>query len=66
MTKNKSLTKEQHAELLQTLKQRFEKNKNRHEGIQWEQVLAKLEENPEKLWSLQQMEATEGEPEINA
>ena len=64
MTKNKSLTKEQHAELLQTLKQRFEKNKNRHEGIQWEQVLAKLEENPEKLWSLQQMEATEGEPDV--
>ena len=37
---------------------------NRHEGIEWVQVLAKLEEKPEKLWSLQQMEATEGEPDV--
>ncbi|MFF5996436.1 DUF4256 domain-containing protein [Lysinibacillus sp. KU-BSD001] len=60
----KSLTKEQHTELVQTLRDRFEKNMNRHEGIEWEQIVAKLEENPDKLWSLHQMEATEGEPDV--
>lgn len=64
MAKNQVLTEGQHTELLQILKQRFEKNMNRHEGIEWEQVVARLEENPEKLWSLQQMETTEGEPDI--
>ncbi|AWE08780.1 DUF4256 domain-containing protein [Lysinibacillus sp. 2017] len=64
MLKSKTVTEEQLAQLLQTLKQRFEKNMNRHEGIQWEQVLEKLEECPEKLWSLQQMEETEGEPDV--
>lgn len=60
----KSLTREQQENLLQTLKVRFEKNMNRHEGIEWEQILAKLEENPEKLSSLHQMEVTEGEPDV--
>ena len=60
----KSLTSEQHTEVVQTLKDRFEKNMNRHERIEREQVLARLEQSPEKLWSLYQMEATEGEPDI--
>ncbi|WP_332646040.1 DUF4256 domain-containing protein [Lysinibacillus sp. 54212] len=60
----KSLTSEQHTEVVQTVKDRFEKNMHRHEGIEWEQVLARLEQSPEKLWSLYQMEATEGEPDV--
>jgi hypothetical protein len=51
-------------ELLTTLKARFEKNMNRHEGLEWDKVQAKLEENPEKLWSLNEMERTEGEPDV--
>lgn len=64
MAKNQVLTEGQHTELLQILKRRFERNMNRHESIEWEQVVARLEENPGKLWSLQQMETTEGEPDI--
>lgn len=51
-------------ELLKVLKARFEKNMNRHEGIEWDKVLAKLNDNTEKLWSLNQMEETGGEPDI--
>lgn len=51
-------------ELLKTLKMRFEKNPNRHKGIAWANVQAKLEANPEKLWSLDEMERTEGEPDV--
>jgi hypothetical protein len=51
-------------ELLGTLKTRFEKNKNRHKGINWDKVLARLEANPAKLWSLNEMEITEGEPDV--
>ena len=51
-------------ELINVLQQRFEKNMNRHEGIQWSKVLAKLETNTEKLWSLSEMERTGGEPDI--
>ncbi|MBI3774415.1 MAG: DUF4256 domain-containing protein [Gammaproteobacteria bacterium] len=54
----------QREELLKTLKTRFEKNLNRHEGIAWENVQAKLKANPEKLWSLNEMERTGGEPDI--
>jgi len=65
MTKgNKQLLQEQHEELLETLKARFEKNRHRHEGVEWASVQAKLEENPGKLWSLHEMEATEGEPDV--
>ncbi len=51
-------------ELLATLKARFEKNKGRHEGLEWAKVQAKLEANPEKLWSLHAMESTGGEPDV--
>ncbi len=53
-------------ELLKTLKARFEKNMNRHKGLDWEKVLAKLEANPEKFWSLDEMEETGGEPDVIA
>jgi hypothetical protein len=58
------LTKAQHDTLLSGLKERFEKNMKRHEGIDWEKVQAKLEGNPEKLWSLHEMERTGGEPDV--
>ena len=65
MTKrNKELSPEQRDELLGTLKDRFEKNMNRHKGIDWVQVQAKLEANTEKLWSLNEMEGTGGEPDV--
>ena len=51
-------------ELLNTLKDRFEKNKNRHKDIEWAKVQARLEANPEKLWSLNEMESTGGEPDV--
>ena len=50
--------------LLSTLKTRFEKNMNRHKGIDWASVQARLEANPEKLWSLDDMEITGGEPDV--
>jgi hypothetical protein len=62
----KKLTPEQSEELLQILKNRFEKNMHRHEGLDWSNVQAKLESAPEKLWSLHQMEATDGEPDVVA
>lgn len=55
---------EQREELLKTLKARFEKNMNRHEGLEWENIVAKLEANPDKLWSLNEMEGTGGEPDV--
>ena len=51
-------------ELLNTLKARFEKNINRHKGLEWAKVRAKLEANTEKLWSLNEMERTGGEPDV--
>lgn len=60
----KKLTQDQHKELLKTLKARFEKNKNRHKGIDWVNVQARLEANPAKLWSLSQMEQSGGEPDV--
>ncbi|MDP9954876.1 hypothetical protein J2X97_000513 [Epilithonimonas hungarica] len=63
--KNKpQLSAEQQEELIKILKTRFEKNPNRHENIKWEDVQKKLESNPEKLWSLNEMESTEGEPDV--
>jgi len=65
MTKsNQELSLEQREELLRTLKGRFEKNMNRHEGLEWAKVQAKLEANTEKLWSLNEMEKTGGEPDV--
>ncbi|WP_144554917.1 DUF4256 domain-containing protein [Bacillus sp. X1(2014)] len=58
------LSLEQTEELLSTLKARFEKNINRHEGFEWAEVQARLEVNPEKLWSLNEMEGTGGEPDV--
>jgi hypothetical protein len=60
----KELSPEQREELLRVLKARFEKNMNRHEGLEWEKVKAKLEANPERLWSLNEMEITGGEPDV--
>jgi hypothetical protein len=60
----KDLSPEQREELLSTLRARFEENRNRHEGLEWATVKAKLEANPEKLWSLNEMERTGGEPDV--
>ncbi|WP_375200291.1 DUF4256 domain-containing protein [Bacillus sp. RS11] len=62
--KNKELSPEQREELLKTLKARFEKNMNRHKDLEWAEVQAKLEANTEKLWSLNEMEETGGEPDV--
>ena len=64
MGNKKKLSPEQRKEILSTLKARFEKNVNRHKGIEWAKVQAKLEANPEKLWSLDDMEITGGEPDV--
>jgi len=61
---NKELSSEQREELVKVLKARFEKNSHRHEGLEWAKIEAKLEANPEKLWSLNEMERTEGEPDV--
>ncbi len=63
--KNELSLKEQE-ELFKTLKARFEKNSNRHIGIEWRKVQAKLEANTAKLWSLNVMEETDGEPDVVA
>jgi hypothetical protein len=54
----------QHADLLETLKTRFEKNMNRHQGLEWAKVQAKAEASPERLGSLNEMEKTGGEPDV--
>jgi len=59
-----NVTKKQREEILGTLKSRFEKNMNRHSGLEWAKVQAKLDANPEKLWSLGEMERTGGEPDV--
>jgi hypothetical protein len=64
MTHSQELSLEQREELLGVLKARFDKNMNRHEGFEWAKVQAKLETNPEKLWSLNEMEITGGEPDV--
>ena len=60
----KELSPEQREELLKTLKSRFEKNMNRHKNLEWAKVEARLKANPEKLWSLGEMERTGGEPDV--
>lgn len=62
----KKLVKEEQSELLKTLKLRFEKNMNRHKGMDWTKLEAKLEAQPDKLWSLFEMERTGGEPDVVA
>jgi hypothetical protein len=61
---SKELSVEQREELLKTLKVRFEKHMNRHPGLAWTQIQAKLEANSGKLWSLHEMERTGGEPDV--
>ena len=63
-SENRKLSPEQCEEILGILKARFEKNMNRHQGLEWSNVQAKLETNPEKLWSLNEMERTGGEPDV--
>lgn len=60
----KTLSPKQIEELLTTLKSRFEKNMNRHKGIEWSKVQSKLNANPDKLWSLNEMENSGGEPDV--
>jgi hypothetical protein len=60
----KELSKAEREELLKTLKARFEKNMNRHKGVEWTKVQAKLEGSAAKLWSLNEMETTGGEPDV--
>lgn len=60
----KELSPKQREELLGTLKDRFETNMNRHQGLDWAKVQARLEPNPEKLWSLHEMDKTGGEPDV--
>ncbi len=62
----KELSAKQREELLKTLKARFEKNMNRHKDLEWAKVYAKLQANTEKLWSLNAMEETGGEPDVVA
>jgi hypothetical protein len=61
---NRELSPQQREELLRTLKVRFEKNMNRHKDLEWAKVEAKLKGNTEKLWSLNEMERTGGEPDV--
>lgn len=64
MKNKKELLPEEREQLLKTLKTRFEKNKIRHQNIDWDKVQIKLESSPEKLWSLNEMEKTGGEPDV--
>lgn len=63
MSKNQ-LSPTQQSELLAILKKRFEKHPNRHHGLEWSKIQEKLEANPNKLWSINEMERTEGEPDV--
>ena len=64
MKTKQQLPAAQRQELLRTLQARFENNMNRHKGLEWAKVQAKLEASPEKLWSLNEMENTGGEPDV--
>jgi len=64
MDTKKKLSESQSETLISILRTRFEKNANRHKGMKWDDIQAKLEANPEKLWSLDEMEETGGEPDV--
>ncbi len=64
MKKKGKFSSAQRDELLSVLRKRFEKNMNRHKGINWETVEARIDANPDKLWALHEMELTEGEPDV--
>src|ERR1700756_3725725 len=59
-----TLSKKQREEIFKALRARFERNMNRHQGLEWAKVQARLETNTEKLWSLNEMESTGGEPDV--
>ena len=61
---DKELSAKQREDLLKLLKTRFNKNMDRHKGLEWDKIQTKLEDNPEKLWSLNEMERTGGEPDV--
>jgi hypothetical protein len=61
---NMTISKKQREELLKALQTRFEKNMDRHQGLDWAKVQTKLEANAEKLWSLSEMERSGGEPDV--
>lgn len=63
-SENKELNAAQREDILRTLKARFEKNMGRHAGLEWSKVQVKLEAQPEKLWSLNEMESSGGEPDV--
>lgn len=58
------ISKEESLKLIKILKERFEKNYSRHQNLEWKKIQIKLEANPKKLWSLNQMEITGGEPDV--
>lgn len=64
LSNKKVLSLEQREELIQILRERFEKNRHRHKNLEWDKVQARLLKNPEKLWSLQEMQRTGGEPDV--
>ena len=64
MENKKTLSPEEYSAIISTLKNRFDKNMHRHATLEWDQVQIKLEANPEKLWSLHEMERTGGEPDV--
>lgn len=66
MSGNRKLSQKQEVDLLQELEIRFDRNKTRHKNLNWEKIQKKLEANPEKLWSLNEMERTGGEPDLIA
>src|SRR5690348_17534377 len=63
-TSKRDLPAKQREELLTTLKARFDENMGRHKGLEWTKIQARLGANPEKLWSLNEMEITGGEPDV--
>ena len=64
MDNKKQLSPEAHSDLLNILKTRFEKNPDRHKGLDWNKIQVKLEANPQKMWSLHEMEQSGGEPDV--
>lgn len=64
MSNREKLPQDQSEELFKILQTRFEKNMNRHKGLEWSKIQSKLEKSPEKLWSLHEMEETGGEPDV--
>lgn len=61
---NQTLTAKENEDILKILKERFDKNRNRHKDLAWEDIQSKLEKHSKKLWSISEMERTEGEPDV--